>query len=182
MSFLSNIFGREKNNKPSPDLSVYEAIVDQITISNTLRSELKADLKKAFEDPKSFYDDNNEFILSERRLKYPTDTSVTPKYVLLDTLQDNGEMAEADWKEDESEIRILLAEISMAKNYVITISNDDQYEDAETEEVFKFIDERELKPQGYSIVLLDIDSDSFVFTIVPTTIEKEVKAMFEKIK
>lgn len=182
MSFLSNIFGREKKDKPSSDLAVYEAIIDQITISNTLRSELKAKLKQAFEDPKSFYDENNEFILSERGLTYPKDASVTPKYVLVDTLQDNGEMAEADWKEDESEIRILLAEISMAKNYAITISDDDQYEDAETDEVFKCIDERELKPQGYSIVLLDIDSDSFIFTIVPTTIEKEVKAMFEKIK
>ena len=182
MSFLSNIFGERKKDNPEPGLSFYEAIVDLITVSNTLRSNLKAELKEAFEDPKSFYDDNNEFILSERGLSYPKDASVTPKYVLIDTLQDNGELAEVDWKEEESEIRILLTEISMAKEYDIRISNDDQYGDADTDKVLEYIEEKELKPQGYSIVFLDIDSDSFIFTIVPTPIEKEVKSMFEKIK
>ena len=91
-------------------------------------------------------------------------------------------MAEVDWKEEESEIRIFLNEIGMAKNYGFTISEDDLYEGYDTGEIIKLIDEKELKEQGYSIEILDINSDCYVFTIVPLSDKHEVKAMFEKLK
>ncbi len=182
MGFLSKILGKNRNDKPNPDLAFYERVIDRIVISDTLKGDLKAELKQAFEDPKSFYDDNNDFILSERGLTYPKDTFLTPKFVFIDTLQDNGEMAEVDWREEESEIRIFLTEIRMAKNYDFTISDDDLYEGYDTGEIIKLIDDKELKNQGYSIELLGINSDSYVFTIVPLNDKQEVKMMFEKLK
>jgi hypothetical protein len=182
MGFLSNIFGQKQNDKSNPDFAFYEEVVERIVISDTLKSDLKAELKQAFEDPKSFYDDNNEFILSNRGLTYPQDILLTPKFVLIDTLQDNGQMAEVDWKEEESEVRIFLNEIKMAKNYDFTLSDDDLYDGQDAGEIIQLIDEKELKSQGYSIELLDINSDSYVFTVIPLNNKQEVKKMFEKLK
>ncbi len=181
MGFLSNIFGQKQNEKPTPDLAFYEEVVDSIAFSDTLKDDLKARLKLAFEDPKSFYDDNNEFILSERGLTYPKDALLTPKFVLIDTLQNNGEMAEVDWKEEEIEVRIVLNEIRMAKNYEFTLSNDELYNGHDTGEIIQLINEKELKIQGYSIELLDINSDSYIFTIITLGDKQVVKMMFEKL-
>ncbi|PSR52404.1 hypothetical protein AHMF7605_02120 [Adhaeribacter arboris] len=182
MGFLSKIFGEKQSRKSNPDLAFYEEIVDYIVISDTLKSDLKANLKQAFQDPKAFYDDNKNFILSERGLKYPQDALLTPKFVLVDTLLENGQMAEVDWKEPESEIRIYLNEIRIAKRYDFTLSEDDFYRAHDTGEIINLIDKQELKPQGFSIELLDINSDSYVFTIIPLDKEQKVKMMFEKLK
>lgn len=181
MGFLSNLFGRGNIDNSNDDFAFYERLIESITISDTLRSELKIDIKQALENPKSFYDDNNDYILSERGLTYTEDAKRTVKFVLIDTLQDNGEMAEVDWDEEEYEIRILLNEMRIAKNYDFTITDDDLYEGKTTEEIIKLIDERELQTQGYTIELLDIDSDSYVFTIVPLDIKQEVNMMFKKL-
>jgi hypothetical protein len=182
MGFLSSIFGQKQNDKPNPDLEFYERFIDRIVISEALKSDLNIKLKQAFEDPKSFYDHNGDFILSERGLTYAKDALLTPKFVLIDTLQDNGEMAEVDWKEEESVVRTFLNEIRLAKSYDFTISDDDLYEGIDTGEIITLIDEKELKSQGYAIVLLDINSDSYVFTVVPLSDKNEVKMMFEKLK
>lgn len=182
MGFLSNIFRQKPQEKSTCGLALYEKVVDHIVISDDLKRELKAKLKQAFENPKSFYDDNNEFILSERGLLYPKDALLTPKFVLIDTLQDKGQMAEVDWKEEESEIRSFLNKIRMTKNYDFTLSGDDVYKGYDTDEILRSIDKKELQTQGYSIEVLDINSDSYVFTIVPLRDKQEVKMLFEKLK
>ena len=190
MGFLSKLFGKEQNDKSKPenqkpaiaDITFYEKVIDRIAVSDELKNDLKRALKQAFEDPKSFYDDNNEFILSDRGLKYPKDTLLTAKFVLIDTLQDNGQMAEVDWKEEESEIRIAVNEILKAKEYDFALSYDDLYEDKDTDEIIQLIDQKELKPNGYSLALLDINSDSYVFTIVPLNEKNEVAEMFAILK
>lgn len=182
MGILSNFFGQKQNGKPGPNLALYEKVVNHIVVSDTLKKDVKTRLRQAFEDPESFYDDNNDYILSERGLTYPKDALSTPKFVLIDSLQDNGEMAEVDWKEEESEIRIFLNEIKMAKNLDFTISEDDLYEGYDTGEILKLINDKELQTQGYSIELLDINSDSYVFTVVPLCDRQEVKMLFEKLK
>lgn len=101
---------------------------------------------------------------------------------MIDTLLGNGEMVEADWKDQEYEIRTLLHEIRIVKNYNFTISDDDLYEDHEVEEILKLIDEKELQPQGYSIEILDINSDSYVFTIIALADKEEVKNSFAQLK
>ena len=181
MGLLSNILGKKQNDKTKPNLVFYEKIIELIVVSDTLKDTLKTNLKQAFEDPKSFYSDNDEFILSDRGLTYTNDSLQTSKFVLIDITQDNGEMTEIDWKESESEIRIYINEIRMAKNYDFEITYDELYEELDTDEILKLINEKELKPQGYSIAILDIGSDSYIFTIVPLKDEKEVKEMFEKL-
>jgi len=101
---------------------------------------------------------------------------------LVDTLQDNGQMAEVDWKEEESEIRTALNEIIKAKSYEFALSYDNLYEEHNTDEIIKLIDQRELKPAGYSLAILDINSDSYVFTIVPLNERQEVEEMFANLK
>ena len=181
MKFLKNLFGKKQNDGTNCDLAFYEKLIDLIVVSPTLQETLQINLKKAFEDPKSFYDDHNEFILSERGLTYPSDLSQTPKFVLIDLLEENGEMTEIDWKERESEIRLYLNQIRVAKKYNFSLVDDDLYTGFKTDKILRLIDEKELSPQGYSIAELDIGSDSHPLTIVPLEIVKEVKLMFQEL-
>lgn len=72
-----------------PNLELYTQLVNNIVVSETLKSQLRTNLKLAFENPKVFYDEHNAFILSERGLTFPDDTLLTPKFVLIDTLIGN---------------------------------------------------------------------------------------------
>lgn len=161
---------------------VYEKVVDIIVVSEYLKDTLKLKLKQAFEKPKSFYDDNNKFILSERGLTCPKDILLTPKFVLIDTMIDNGQMAEVDWKEDEQEIRLELVQIIKAKNYDLEFSGENSYDNTDTFNIIESIKQKELRPLGYSLEILDINSDSYVFTIVPLDKQKAVEAMFSKMR
>ena len=170
MGLFSKLFGYKKNDKYSkvtkPTFEIYEKLIDIIVVSETLQSELKIKIKEAFDNPKSFYNDTNGFILSERGLTFPKDTLLTPKFVLLDILQDNDQMIEVDWKEDEEEIRFALNKIIKAKNYNFTLGNNSIYDNNDTFEIIKLIDKKELNPFGFSLEILDIDSDSYVFTVI----------------
>lgn len=194
MGFFSNLFGQKGKGETTvnateksldditkPDFALYEETVNHIAVSETLQNDLKLKLKQAFEDPKSFYDDDNEFILSERGLTYPDDVALTPKFVLIDTMEDEDQMAEVDWKEDEDKIRFAINAILEAKNYA-TISNDVKYDDSETSDILNLINDNELKSAGYSLEILDIDSDSYVFTIVPLENHQNVSELFLKFK
>lgn len=194
MGFFSNLFGQKSKDETTSnatnksladntklDFALYEETVNHIVVSEALQKDLKLKLKQAFEDPKSFYDDDNEFILSERGLTYPADVALTQKFVLIDTLQDEHQMAEVDWKEGEDEIRFAINAILEAKNYT-TISNDVKYDDSETFDILNLINDNELKSIGYSLEILDIDSDSYVFTIVPLEKYQEVTILFSKLK
>lgn len=194
MGFFSNLFGQKSKDETTsnatnqsladntkPDFALYKETVNHIAVSEVLQNDLKLKLKQAFEDPKSFYDDDNEFILSERGLTYPADVALTPKFVLVDTMHDENQMAEVDWKEDEDEIRFAINTILEAKNYT-TISNDIKYDNSETFDILNLINDNELKSIGYSLEILDIDSDSYVFTIVPLEIHQGVAILFSKLK
>ncbi|WDF48375.1 hypothetical protein PQ459_07815 [Chryseobacterium sp. KACC 21268] len=194
MGLFSNLFGQKskdeaKSNatdqfstdKTKTDFTLYEETVNHITISEALQTSLKLKLKQAFEDPKSFYDDDNEFKLSERGLTYPEDVALTPKFVLIDTMQDEDQMAEVDWKEDEDEIRYAINRILEAKNYA-SLSSGSKYDDNETFDILNHINDKELKSIGYSLEILDIDSDSYVFTIVPLEKHQEVATLFSQLK
>ena len=194
MGFFSNLFGhKSKAETPSnatdkslsdntkPDFALYEETVNHIAVSEVLQKDLKIKLKQAFENPKSFYDDDSEFILSDRGLTYPADSALTPKFVLVDTMQDENQMAEIDWKEDEDEIRYAINRILKAKNFA-NISSEAKYDDSETFDILHLINDNELKLLGYSLEILDIDSDSYVFTIVPLEKHQDVATLFLRLK
>jgi len=193
MGLFSKLFGQKNQDGKAqsvtdksfadkqPDVKTYENVVHQIVVSEFLQTNLKLKLKQAFEDPRSFYDENDEFILSDRGLTFPDDTTLTPKFVLIDTLQDQHQMAEIDWKEDEGEIRFAINRIMKVKNYT-TVSEELKYDSLDTSEVLAKINDDELKPMDYSLEILDIDSDSYVFTVVPLEKHHEVAALFFKLK
>lgn len=187
MGLFSKLFGQKNQDEKAqnvtdqPNLKTYENVVHQIVVSESLQNDLKLKLKQAFENPNSFYDDNDEFILSDRGLTFPDDTALTPKFVLIDTLIDHDQMAEIDWKEDESEIRLAINKILKAKNYT-TVSEELQYDNLDTSEIINKISDNELKPMRYSLEILDIDSDSYVFTVVPLEKQQVVSALFSKLK
>lgn len=194
MGLFSKLFGRKNedksaselmrsavSDKTSADLKMYQETVDHIVVSESLESDLKLKLKQAFADPRSFYDDDNEFILSERGLTYPDNVALTPKFVLIDTMEDEDQMAEVDWKEDEDEIRFAINRIMKAKNYP-TISDEVKYADLDTSEIIKKINDDELKPMGHFLEILDINSDSYVFTIIPIDKHQDVSELFLKLK
>lgn len=196
MNFFSKLFGqnpkKESQSKtesmvtsPIPtnqvDYAFYAELVGAITESDALKADLKSKLKKAFDDPKSFFDEHDEFSLSSRGLTYPADVAKTQKFVLIDTLIENDQMAEVDWKEAEDEIRFTINRILKVKNYDFHLSEEDKYEES-TFEIIESINSDELLQAGYSLEILDIDSDSYVFTIVPLSKQKEVTRMFEKLR
>lgn len=187
MGLFSKLFGQKnqdekaQNVNDEPDLKTYENVVHQIAVSESLQTDLKLKLKQAFENPNSFYDENDEFILSDRGLTFPDNTALTPKFVLIDTLIDHDQMAEIDWKEDESEIRFAINRIMKVKNYM-TVSEELKYDSLDTSEVLSKINDDELKPVDYSLGILDIDSDSYVFTIVPLEKHQQVSELFSNLK
>ena len=196
MGFFSSIFGQKQNinseiqsqvkkqsnfGKDKLDFEFYENVIDNIVVSDTLKSGLKIKLKQSFENPKSFYDDNDEFILSERGLTYSKHKLLTSKFVLVDSLIEARQMTEVDWKEDEEEVRLWVNEIAKMKDYNLELSTDKKYGN-DTLEVIQNIDRYELKPLNYCIEILDIDSDSYVFTIIPLDRQKEVAELFAKLK
>jgi hypothetical protein len=185
MGFFANLFsGQQRNDSPlagQPDLDFYEKLVDNVAASDEFQIELKAALKMAFQDPKTFYDDSGEISLSDRGLNYLRDGSSTPKFVLIDKMLAVGQMAEVDWKEEEEEIRFSIIEIAKAKGYDMHISTDDTYS-MDTDKIIKSINDNEIKPLGYCLEILDINSDSYVFTIVPLDKQQLVRGMFDKLK
>jgi hypothetical protein len=163
------------------DLPFYEDLVDLIAVSDELQMELKGMLKKAFDDPKWFYNDTGDFILSERGLTYLIHSRLTAKFVLVDKMIAAKQMVEVDWKEAEKEIRIWISEIAKAKSYDLPLSNEKRYTGDTFETIF-FINDRELEPMGYCLEILDIDSDSYVFAIIPLENQQRVHDMFDKLK
>lgn len=164
-----------------PKLELYEKLVNIIVVSETLKADLKSNLKQALENPESFYDDQNDFILSERGLSFPDDTLLTPKFVLIDTLIENNLMAEVDWKEEEDEIRSAIISILTAKKYSCKLSDQSIYENCDAFEIIELIDKEELHPSGYSLEIIDIDSDSYVFTIIQLSNQEAVSNLFGQI-
>ena len=192
MGFFSNLFGQNQNKKSETtnqavltknkiDFEFYENVVENIVVSETLKSDLKTKIKSSFENPNSFYNERNEFILSERGLTYPKHKLLTPKFVLVDSLLEARQMTEVDWKEDEIEIRLWINEIAKTKGYKLNLPTDKKYGN-ETLDVIQNIDKHELRPLNYSLEILDIDSDSYVFTIIPLDRQKIVEELFAKLK
>lgn len=193
MGLFSKLFGRRKqdgslSDHTQPvskasilDLELFDQLVNIIVVSDTLKAEMKINLKQAFENAKSFYDDQNNFILSERGLTFTDHNLLTPKFVFIDTLIDNNQMAEVDWKEDEEEIRCAVNSILTAKKYNFKLSDLTIYDNEDTSEILELMDE-ELKLFGYSLEIIDIDSDSYVFTIVPLSRQEEVSKLFGQLK
>ena len=167
----------------TPSIELYEDIISSIVVSEALKNELTIKIKQAFEEPEIFYDPEGKCILSERGINYSNEGKLTPKFVLIDTLIDNDQMIEVDWKEDEEDVRYGLNKIIESKGYGFQISEDSLYEeDDETFEIIYSISDEELQPLGYSIEMIDINSDSHVLTIIPLGIQEVVKGLFEKLK
>jgi uncharacterized protein involved in tolerance to divalent cations len=188
MGFFSNLFGHKSEAKnhsilgqSKPDFELYEKVIDSIVETEILNTDLKTKIKQSIEDPKSFYNYKNDFILSERGLTYPKDKSLTSKFVLVDSLIEARQMTEVDWKEDEEEVRLWINEIAKTKDFKLNLSTEKKYGN-ETLEVIQSIDKYELRPLSYAIEILDIDSDSYVFTIIPLDRQNEVQQLFAKLK
>ncbi len=191
MGFFSKLFGQSNNDKiethqlknaAPPDFEFYEKLVDSIAVSEPLKADLKLKLKLSFDHPKAYYNNENEFILSERGLTYPESVSLTSKFVLVDTLLESNQMMEVDWKEEEEEVRYAVNKILETKAFNISISEECKNDEDDTLEILQLINSVELKPLGYALQILDIDSDSYVFTIVPLSLQAEVEAMFARLK
>ncbi len=196
MGFFSKLFGNKQKNevetngiiKPAlsthsitPDLLTYENVVDNIAISKELQTEVKTMIKQAFQNPKSFYDESNEFILSDRGLTYPKDSNLTPKFVFVDKMISAGQMTEVDWKEEEEEIRLEITKIAEKKGYHLPLSAKIKYTE-DTSQTLLSINDKELEPMGYCLQIFDINSDSYVFTIVPLNKKQLITNMFNKLK
>lgn len=184
MGLFSKLFGKQKSegiSSNSINLAFYEALIEVIAVSDELKSELKTNIKIAYNDPASFYDDSRMFTLSDRGLSYSVHKAITPKFVMIETMAQEGQMAEVDWKEDEEEVRTSVIEVLKAKEYDISFSANCKYQ-METFETIQAIDKNELQPLGYCLEMLDINSDSYVFTIVPVDKKQIVRSMFDKLK
>ncbi len=195
MSFFSNLFGSRDHKRTSsemnkvpqaaatkPDYIFYETLATVLVSNDELRTTLLQQLKKAMDTPEAFFDTDGAFILSDRGLTYPKALPLVPKFVLVDTLMEHDLMAEVDWKSAGDEVRFSINQILKAKGYSFSIAGEDGYEGKDTYETIAQINDNELQTAGYSLEILDIDSDSYVFTIVPTTQQASVAALFDRLK
>lgn len=91
-------------------------------------------------------------------------------------------MAEVDWKEKEDEIRLAIIRILTAKKYSFKLSDRAIYSDNDTFEIIELIEQEELIPVGYCLDIIDIDSDSYVFTIIQLSNQEEVSNLFGQLK
>lgn len=180
---FSKILKNKGNGTINLNFNFYEEVVDSVVSSERIKNELKIKLKESFENPKLFYNEKNKFKLSELGLVYPNDILLTAKFVLVDTLIANNQMAEVDWKASEDEVRSAINGIISAKRYDIDLEkgNRSAYK-INTFEIITSIDNEELKPSGFCLELIDINSDSYVFTIVPLDKCEVIKRMFEKMR
>lgn len=168
-------------NHSQPGLIFYQELVGQIAVTKELQTELIAMLERAIDDPQSFYDEKNDLILSDRGLKYSIYNWVTPKFVLVDKMIDAKQMMEVDWKEAEEDIRFYISEILQAKGYEMKLTPNKKYT-GDTYETILSINDKELEPQGYCLEMINIDGDSYVFTIIPLNRKQIVRNMFDQIK
>lgn len=195
MGFFSKLFGSRDHkqsltatNSPAkasatkPDYTFYETVATALVNKTEWRTALLQQLKKAFENPESFFDNDGEFILSNRGLTYPEALPLVSKFVLVDTLIEHNLMAEVDWKSEEAEVRFAVNRILKAKGYPFSLTEEDRYEGKHTYETIERINDRELQTAGYNLEILDIDSDSYVFTIVAADQQITVAAMFTRLK
>lgn len=177
---LAQLFTSFFKSKPV-DLALHNKVIDLIAVSDNVRNELKEKVGQAVSNPKSFYDFKGNFYLSERELTYPKDAAETAKFVLVDTLMENGQMAEVDWKEEEAEMRFAINQILRAKHYDFIVRQDTVFvEGDDTLDMITQINDKELTLAGYSLQLVDINSDSYVFTIVPIAQAEEVRQLLMK--
>ena len=182
MSFFSNWFGPKKK-KDQPDFAFYENVIHTIAVSETLKDKLLRKVRQAFDHPESFFDEKGEYLLAARGLSLKAHKALLPKIAFVDILLNHNEMAEVDWKETEQEVRYWIIALLAAKNYPGSLSNEEKYgRNVHTGEVLDLINQNELKPLGYALEILDIDSDSYVFTIVPLHRQEEVQEMFRVLK
>ena len=80
--------------KKQIDLEFYQEVVDAIAVSGAFQNGLKTLLSEAFKKPRSFYDEDGEFILSERGLTFSRHRDSTPKFVLIDKMIGANQIAE----------------------------------------------------------------------------------------
>ncbi|GAA4317171.1 DUF6630 family protein [Flaviaesturariibacter amylovorans] len=173
----------EETEMPSPNRPSYLRLIELIAHGEYVRQEVREAVGRAFDDPKSFFDANGNYKPAERGLRFPADLPLAPKFVLIDTLAAHGQMAEVDRNEPgEEEIRTAVTEILMAKEIPVRPSRevgDDP--DCDPGTLLWNIHQSELEPEGYALVLLDINTDSYVFTVVASEHQAEVTALFAKL-
>lgn len=193
MKLLSRLFKQQSQKATAPEeqnipennagnkqvsLALYEELIDDIVTRPERKERLKQLITKAFSQPKSFFDEDNDFILSDRGLTYPEHIALTPKFVLVDKMMEDFQMAEVDWKEEEETIRCSIDSIIKAKEYPISFSLNGRYESLDPDNILQQISSLELKPQGYVLTVIDIDADSYVFTVIPAHLENRVRSIF----
>jgi hypothetical protein len=191
VKWFARIFGaghQPAAGQPAPlglpnaaQLVVYNQLIDQLVAEPALRATIYAAVARAFANPQSFYDEHQKYTLAIRGLTFAKHAALTPKFVFIDTLCAHNLMAEVDWKEEEGEIRQQVRAIMQARQYHVVISAEEQYEDEPTYEVIYLLDHEELGPDGYSLQTLDIQSDSYVFTIVRRQEATRVQELFRQL-
>ena len=193
MGFFSSLFGNKKRSEQTSafqpqnkvrkyaDKELYFQLLEILVSSNSARDQLKREIIKAFDEPESFYDADGEYELAIRGLRFSKDADATPKFVFIDKLIEEELMAEVDWKEEEAEIRRWVIAIMKVKSFPFSVSEEDQYEDMSTDAVIQMMNDDELIPNGYSLQILDIQSDCYVFTIVPAEDSKTIKELFAEL-
>lgn len=193
MKLLSKLFNRKAPEATPPgkegiqentalnvveSLALYEELIDAIVRQPERQERLKQLITKAFSHPGSFFDEDNDFILSDRGLTYPEHAHLTPKFVLVDKMMEDFQMAEIDWKEEEENIRYSIDRVIKAKQYPVNLSLKDKYGPMEPDSILQQISSAELEPQGYVLTVIDIDADSYVFTVIPAYLEDRVLTIF----
>ncbi len=181
MGLFSKLFTRKE--KTIVDYAFYQRLINTIVVSKELKVNVLRSVKKIFENDPKHYDPHIRSDLSQRGLTTKIPKNVIAEFILINQLIDQDEMTELDWKEEESEIRLSIKAIIVAKNYNCKLSLTDKFgKNTNIEKILEVIKKEEMEPFGYTIEDLDINSDSYVLTVVPLHLKKTVRMMFDDLK
>lgn len=100
---------------------------------------------------------------------------------VIDDLIENNCAFETDWKEDYAEVKAQMEELSRKKGILLSLENDNHLLDLEAEEYFPKINQL-LFNTDFSIINLDIDSDSYVTALTNKSKIPQLLKLDERIK
>jgi hypothetical protein len=190
---LANLFGiTKKSNNDSatdkPDYKDYIALAKKIVGNGNDEVIVKLEKKflRYFDDPNTVFQDGEYVYETNRELDEniyrgfsDEDPNQTYFFIMLDTLINSNFISEADWKVEFEDFDHFLKRIIRTKGYNIQSPVQDLTELFSGELIFTA--QEKFKVTDYRLLLIDIESDCYVYTVIPKEEIDEIQAGFSKI-
>ncbi len=143
-------------NKTTNKMEKYNTMLINLVPNVSDRNSMLQKLSEIKERPQIYLENNNRFATSSDDYMW---------LAMVDLLISSGYAFEIDWKEDFETAKEYTEKL-LKKNNVFFQFNLDDEEDLEAEEFFKLMNEELKENTEFQLCNLDIDSDSYVSSLI----------------